>query len=157
MQQVIVYKARPEAALIILGILREEDLNPVALDNTDVTQQYYSGFTYLVRIAVPKDEAGKARSILTQWEKQEKTTVNRLSRQFSMQIAYVVLCFAIVYGILLLLSELTMMDTFAVLYSSVIITFIFVVYIYNRRKRWRDPQSPVGDCEHDHQSEDPLG
>ena len=44
MQQVIVYKARPESVPKILGLLRQEGLNPIALDNPDGTQQAYSAF-----------------------------------------------------------------------------------------------------------------
>ena len=154
MQQVIVYKARPEAVARILGLLRKEDLNPVALDNPDGTQQLYSGFTYLVRIAVPKDEADKARSVLAQWEEHEKPTVNRLSRQFSIQIAYALLGLGIIYGIFLFLGQWSVLEMLAFVLVLLGFSFYLFVYIYKRQKRRRDPRLSPSHSGEDQQSED---
>ena len=142
MQQAIVYKARPEAVPRILELLRKEDLNPVALDNPDSTQRHYSAYNYLVRIAVPEDETHKARSILAEWEKSVKPTLDRISHRFSVRLAWVLLGLGIILSVPLFLGNWSLFTPIIlVIYLSIFLLYVFI-YIYNRRKT--NPQDKTG-------------
>ena len=154
MQQVIVYKARPESVLKILGLLRQAGLNPVALDNPDGTQQAYSGFNYLVRIAVPEDEAHKARSILAEWEKSVRPTLDRISHQCSIRLACVLVGFGIIYAVVLFLRKWSVFEIVTLMLALLIFLVYPFVYIYNRRKRRCDPRLPLNYSGENQQSED---
>ena len=153
MQQIVVYKARPESVPKILFLLRKEGLNPIAPDNPDGVQQYYAGFNYLVRITVPEAEARQARSILADWEKSVKPALDRTSHQCSMRLAYILAGLGIMCGFVVVLAKWSVVEAVGlVLALSSIILFSFA-YIYNRRKKRSGPRSSLTDDEEDQQSE----
>ena len=153
MQEIIVYSARPESVLKILKLLRQAGLNPVALDNPDGTQQAYSAFNYLVRIAVPKDESQEARAVLAQWDKEVKPRVDELSRQFSRRWAYVTLGLAVIWGVAALSGIWVVFENMMMIGLLILLIYPFV-YVYNRRKKRRDPRMPLSLSEEDQQPED---
>ena len=148
MQQVIIYKARPESVLKILGLLRQAGLNPVALDNPDGTQQAYAAFNYLVRIAIPKDESQEARAVLEQWEKEVKPEVDKLSRQFSRQWLYVLLGFGVIWAAVAFSGVWLMSEIMMVLGLLILLLYPFV-YIYNKWKRRHEAGLSPDDHEKD--------
>ncbi len=150
MQHFAVYRARPEAVPNILGLLKKEGLNPVTLDAPDSVQRFISGFNYLVRIAVPQDEIIRARSALTEWEKSIKPKVDKISHQLSVRVSYALFGLGIIYGVLLLLGQFSVMRILTVILLFSLFPF---AYIYNRRKRRRGHGLPLSHSEEDQQSE----
>ena len=152
MRQVTVYRARPEAVFKILGLLSEEGLDPVALDDPDATLRLYSAFTYLVRIAVPEDQADKARSVLAQWEEEIKPQVDKIGRKFTTRIIYALLVVAIIYGVLLLSKNWSAVDIVSIVLVLATIPLV-LISVYKRWKKGSNVDLPPSDNGKDRQSD----
>jgi hypothetical protein len=82
---VVVYKANPESLQKILGLLRKEGFNPTTLDNRVSAADLHGAgrATYLISVAVPRDEAAGARSLLNRWDKARQTEVDAMERKLA--------------------------------------------------------------------------
>ncbi|KPL22161.1 MAG: hypothetical protein AMJ75_08575 [Phycisphaerae bacterium SM1_79] len=74
---VVVYKANLESLEVVLGLLRKEGFSPVTLENPG--HVVYRGSANLVRIAVPRDEAPGARSILRKWDQAQQSEISTMT------------------------------------------------------------------------------
>lgn len=80
MDIVVVYKANPESLQTVLGLLRKEGFNPTTLENRSAAAAP-SGCrkaAYLISVAVPKDEAPAAKSVLREWDEAQLPKVKKL-------------------------------------------------------------------------------
>lgn len=109
MDIVVVYKANPESLQTVLGLLRKEGFNPATLEDPS-TAAALSGCgkaTYLISVAVPREEAAGAVSLLRKWEQAQmpkvKSVVEKLAGPFlcSVMIAAVLAVILLLLGILL--------------------------------------------------------
>ena len=105
MDTVVVYKANPESLQVVLGLLRKEGFNPVTLENPG--HVVYRGSANLVRIAVPRDEAPGARSVLNKWDQARQSEISKMTDKLAgpfLCSAVIVAALAIIFlffGILL--------------------------------------------------------
>ena len=87
MKQCVIYKSDTSTAAEALKVLRRRGISAVQVDNPDPTFSWASKGTNRVRIAVPKDQASEARSILADWERSCAPRADRLARSFRKQAA----------------------------------------------------------------------
>ncbi|UCC97670.1 MAG: hypothetical protein JSW66_17725 [Phycisphaerales bacterium] len=123
MNSVVVYEANPESLQTVLGFLRKEGFNPTTLENPSAAAAL-SGCgkaTYLISVAVPKDEAPAARSVLRKWDQAQRPKVTKIVGK----LAGPFLCSVMVAGVLgfifLLLGILS--DAVALLFVIWIVVF----------------------------------
>jgi len=81
----VVYRVSPEGLGQLMLLLRKAGFNPTTLDDPGSVSIYASGRSYLIRVAVPAEEAEDARYVLAEWEKYCKPKVESLSRQVRRQ------------------------------------------------------------------------
>lgn len=88
MDSVVVYKANPESLQTVLGLLRKEGFNPTTLENPSAGAAL-SGCgraTYLISVAVPREEVPGAASLLRKWDQAQipkvKSVIEKLAGPF---------------------------------------------------------------------------
>lgn len=74
MDRVVVYKANTESLDIVLGLLRKEGFNPTTLEDPAIVP-YRGGHRHLVHVAVPRDQARGAESILRKWDEAQQSDI----------------------------------------------------------------------------------
>ena len=128
MNNVVVYNASPQALRRVLGVLRKEGFSPVVLDQPDATIAYASGYTNLIRVAVPSTEAPAARSVLARWEQEDQPQVEGLARRLTTQLLYSILIVAFMGAIFYFLGQLTS-GSVALLFVLWIIVFVVIANV----------------------------
>ncbi|UCE49931.1 MAG: hypothetical protein JSW47_07200 [Phycisphaerales bacterium] len=108
MDAVVVYKANPESLQKVLGLLRKEGFNPTTLENrVSATDLHGAGrATYLISIAVPRNEARGAASVLRKWDKARQSEVSELTGKLAGPFILSTMIIAALAVILLLLGIL---------------------------------------------------
>lgn len=134
MNMVTVYKTTPDHVAVIINLLKRNGLNPVSLDNPDPTLLYASKGTVRVRIAVPKDQAGQARKVLTDWERSAKTSVGAITQSLRMQFLLSILITAFFAGIFILTK--TIEDLFVHLLFIWFVSFVLIANLDRIRNRF---------------------
>jgi hypothetical protein len=81
MPPVVVYKAHPGSVSAAVTRLRQAGLHPEVLDEPGPTVLYAAKGTYLVRIAVPAEEADAARELLAEMDAAAAPRVEALTRK----------------------------------------------------------------------------
>ena len=106
MDNVVVYKANIESLDIVLGLLRKEGFSPTTLEDPAIVP--YRGATrHVVHVAVPRDEAPGAASVLRRWDEsqqsgiKEKTQVLAGPLLFSTMVTIGLALVFFLFGILL--------------------------------------------------------
>ncbi len=109
MNAVVVYKANPESLQKVLGLLRKEGFNPTTLDNrVSATDLHGAGrATYLISVAVSRNEAAGAVAVLKKWDKARQSEVHEMTGKlagpfiFSATVVAVLAIVLLLFGILL--------------------------------------------------------
>ena len=107
MDTVVVYKANVDSVQRVLSLLRREGFHPAALENPDPVTTHYSRATYLISIAVPREEAPGATSVLRRWEESRQTYVREVTGKLYRSLAYSTAATAILALIFLLFDFLS--------------------------------------------------
>ncbi len=94
MDPVVVYKSSPAGVTSVVSLLRKHRLHPVVLDNPDSAVQHAARGTYKIRIAVPPDEARKARQVLLEMETSSDPVLDDVTRAIRKQIFLALLILA---------------------------------------------------------------
>lgn len=125
MDIVVVYEANPESLQVVLGLLRKEGFNPVTLENPG--HVVYRGSANLVRIAVPRDEAAGARSVLRKWDEVREPEVKRMTDK----LAGPLLCSVVVVTVLAVISLFfgIFVDAAPLLFVIGIVVFAFMANV----------------------------
>ena len=129
----VVYKVHPQGVLEVLSLLREQGLAPVALDNPDGGQKFYSGGTYRVRIAVPENEVQQATEILAKWEDLFEPEASEFQRDITKQILISLIPVSLVVAVLLILGKMNL-DALGIVSVIWLILFFIIGYIYRKMK-----------------------
>ena len=79
MDNVVVYKASEESLQIVLGLLRKEGFNPTTLEDP-VIIPYRGRTTHVIHVAVPRDEARGAASVLRRWDEAQEADVKKATQ-----------------------------------------------------------------------------
>jgi hypothetical protein len=79
----------------VLGLLRKEGFNPITLEKPGSTV-YRGRSTYLISIAVPRDEAPGARSVLRKWDQARQSEISKMTDK----LAGPFLCSAVIVAVL---------------------------------------------------------
>jgi hypothetical protein len=107
MEQVI-YRATPGRNLMqVLYLLRQAGLTPMVLDNEapDEVLRYASAYNYRVRVAVPEEQAERAREVLAPVETEGREALARHVRQFHRMLFHALLIALGVVGLGLFLGR----------------------------------------------------
>jgi hypothetical protein len=88
---VVVYKANPDLVSQVMRLLRENGFNPFALENPSSIALHASKGTYVIHIAVPREEVRGARSVLRKWEESLGPGVEKLTKKLGTQLFFSVL------------------------------------------------------------------
>ncbi len=116
-EMVIVYEAATDIANGVLDALRRQGLHPSKVESTGPDEYSVAGLKEphyrrgqwrdLIHITVPSEEAGRARSFLSNWDQQSQTTAGSLidSLKGSFLIATVL---TILLGCILVLLHVSM-------------------------------------------------
>lgn len=74
MDNLVVYKANIESLDTVLGLLRKEGFSPTTLENPAIVP--YRGASYhVVHVAVPRDQAPGAASVLRRWDEAQQSAI----------------------------------------------------------------------------------
>lgn len=74
MDHVVVYKANTESLPIVLSLLRKEGFSPTTLEDPAIVP-YRGGNRHIIHVAVPREEAPGAVSILKKWDEANESDV----------------------------------------------------------------------------------
>ena len=74
MDTVVVYKANTESLPIVLGLLRKEGFDPTTLEDPAIVP-YRGASNHVVRVAVPRDQAPGAASVLRRWDEARQADI----------------------------------------------------------------------------------
>ena len=80
MDTVVVYKVNPESLQTVLGLLRKEGFDPTTIEDPSAGAAL-SGCgkaTYLISVAVPRDQAPGAERVLRDWDQAQAPKVKGL-------------------------------------------------------------------------------
>lgn len=116
MDAVVIYKANVDSVQKVLGLLRKEGFHPAALEDPGPITTHYSRATYPVSIAVPREEAPGATSVLRRWDESRRASVQEITGNLSRSLWYSSVIVAILALILLLFGVL--FDTAALLFLA---------------------------------------
>jgi hypothetical protein len=105
MDSVVVYKANPESLQTVLGILRKEGFNPATLENPGLAP-IRTGGTYLISIAVPRDEVAGAKSVLRKWDDTQQSEIEKATNKLSGPLIFSVMVVVVLAIIFLFLGIL---------------------------------------------------
>lgn len=108
MDTVVIYKANVDSVQKVLQLLRKEGFHPAALENPDPVTTHYSRATYLISIAVPREEAPGATSVLRRWEESRQTHVREVTGKLYRSLWYstvIVVILALVFYLVGFLSD----------------------------------------------------
>ncbi len=108
---VVVYEAQQESVDRVLEVLRKEGFNPVALENPDCdglfvpnNPRYIRGVRHLAHIAVPRDQARSAGSVLRRWDQAREAEVEKLTKNLWGRVFFSFLLAAAITGVFFLLG-----------------------------------------------------
>jgi len=104
---VVVYEASLAAAGKVIELLRKEGLGAVALEQPDSIMVHRFYMTAFVRIAVPRDQAPLAESLLRNWEDNSRQNVRGLTARLKTHALYSCVITALVALCLLVFGYLT--------------------------------------------------
>jgi hypothetical protein len=76
MDRVVVYKANTESLDIVLGLLRKEGFNPTTLEDPAIVP-YRGASHHVVHVAVPRDQARGAESLLRKWDETQQSDIKK--------------------------------------------------------------------------------
>ena len=120
MDKVIVYKANTESLPVVLGLLRKEGFSPTTLEDPAIVP-YRGTSHHVVHVAVPRDQASGAASVLRKWDEarqsdiKEKTDALAGPLLFSTMVTIGLALVFFLFGILL--------ETVALLFVLWLVTF----------------------------------
>jgi len=104
---VVVYEASLASAGKVIELLRKQGLGAVALEQPDPIMAHRFFNTMFVRIAVPRDQAPLAESLLRNWEDNSSQSVTGLTGQLKTHALYSCVITALVALCLLVFGYLT--------------------------------------------------
>lgn len=88
MDTVVIYKANVDSVQKVLLLLRKEGFHPAALEDPGPITTHYSRASYIVSIAVPREEAPGAASALRKWEESRQTYVREVTGKLYRSLAW---------------------------------------------------------------------
>ncbi|MFC1633719.1 hypothetical protein ACFL5Z_02665 [Planctomycetota bacterium] len=74
MDRIVVYKANTESLPVVLGLLRKEGFNPTTLEDPAIVP-YRGASHHVVHIAVPREQATGAASVLRRWDEAQQSDI----------------------------------------------------------------------------------
>ena len=74
MDRIVVYKANTESLPVVLKLLRKDGFNPTTLEDPAVLP-YRGAHRHVIHVAVPREEAPGAASVLRRWEEASELDV----------------------------------------------------------------------------------
>ncbi len=74
MDKVVVYKANTESLPVVLGLLRKGGFSPTTLEDPAIVP-YRGGHRHVVHVAVPREQAPGAASVLRKWDEAQETDI----------------------------------------------------------------------------------
>ncbi|HUV65782.1 MAG TPA: hypothetical protein VMW24_17935 [Sedimentisphaerales bacterium] len=137
----MVYKANPESLQTVLGLLRKEGFNPTTLEDPSAGAAL-SGCgkaTYVISVAVPRDQAPGAKAVLRKWDQTQLPKVKGLVGKLAGPFLASVMVAGVLAFILLLLGILS--DAAALLFAVWAVIFALLANaerIVEKLKRTRD-------------------
>jgi len=137
----VVYKANPESLQTVLGLLRKEGFNPTTLEDPSAAAAL-SGcgkVTYVISVAVPKDQAPGAERVLRNWDQAQLPKVRGLVGRLAGPFLASVMVAGVLAFILLLLGILS--EAVALLFAVWAVIFALLANaerIVEKLKRTRD-------------------
>lgn len=120
MNAVVIYKANPESLQSVLGLLRK---NPTTLENrVSATDLHGAGRArHLVSVAVPRNEAAGAVSVLRRWDKVRQSEIDELTGKLAGPFIFSV--FVVGSLAIVLLLFVILLDAVALLPVAWIVVF----------------------------------
>ena len=79
---VVVYKANTESLQVVLGLLRKEGFNPTTLEDPAMVP-VRGASRHVVHVAVPRDEAPGARSVLRKWDQAQQSQIGKMTSKLA--------------------------------------------------------------------------
>ena len=76
MDRVVVYKANSESLQVVLGLMRKEGFNPTTLEDPAIVP-YRGASHHVVHVAVPRDQAPGAASVLRRWDEAQQADIKK--------------------------------------------------------------------------------
>ena len=76
MDRIVVYKANTESLPVVLGLLRKEGYNPTTLEDPAMVP-YRGASHHVVHVAVPRDQAPGAASVLRRWDEAQQSDIKK--------------------------------------------------------------------------------
>jgi len=76
MDTVVVYKANTESLPVVLGLLRKEGFSPTTLEDPAIVP-YRGASHHMVHVAVPRDQAPGAASVLRRWDEAQQSDIKK--------------------------------------------------------------------------------
>jgi len=76
MDRIVVYKANTESLPVVLKLLRKEGFNPTTLEDPAIVP-YRGASHHVVHVAVPRDEAPGAASVLRRWDEARRSDIKK--------------------------------------------------------------------------------
>jgi len=130
----VVYRVSPEGLDQLMLLLRKAGFNPTTLDVPGSVSIYAAGRSYLIRIAVPAEEAEDARSVLAEWEKYCKPKVDSLSRQVRRHVLAAFLP-TLAVAAMLALADRWRAEFLGILGGVWVLSFVIIANVA-RTRRW---------------------
>ncbi len=125
MDMVVIYKANPDSVQQVLGYLRKEGFNPDVFENpSPISFHWAVRRTQRISIAVPREEAPGAVSVLRKWEEVNETEVRELTKSLSIPFLYATIITAVFALVLMFLGVLS--DAGALLFLAWIVLFAVI-------------------------------
>ena len=121
MDTVVVYKANTDSLPVVLGLLRKEGFNPTTLEDPTIVP-YRGASHHVVHVAVPRDEARGATSVLKRWDEAQGADVKKKTDAlagpllFSTMVTIGLALIFLLFGILL--------ETVALLFVIWLVVFV---------------------------------
>jgi hypothetical protein len=141
MDSVVVYKANPESLQTVLGILRKEGFNPATLENPGLAP-VRTGGTYLISIAVPRDEVAGAKSVLRKWDDTRQSEIEKATSKLAGPLIFSAMVIAVLTIIFLFLGILW--NNVPLLFVIWLVVFALLARIVSNTKTREQKNSKSG-------------
>jgi hypothetical protein len=121
MDNVVVYKANEESLQVVLGLLRKEGFNPTTLEDP-VIIPYRGRTTHVIHVAVPRDEARGAASVLRRWDEAQEADVKKTTQALAGPLLFATM---VVAGLALVLFVIgILLEAAALLFVIWLVIFV---------------------------------
>jgi hypothetical protein len=144
MDRIVVYKANIESLDVVLGLLRKEGFSPTTLEDPAIVP-YRGASRHVVHVAVPRDEAHGAASVLRRWDEAQQSGIKEKTQAlagpllFSTMVTIGLALIFFLFGILL--------ETVALLFVIWLVVFALAANaekITQKLKRHRNSKARRG-------------